>query len=359
MPFARQLTGAYGRLSDTSQGMLLMLAATLAFVGMQSLIRHVGESLPPFEVAFFRNLFGFVALTPIFLRQGLVQPLRTRRLRLHALRGAIQAGGMLAFFTGVTLIPLAQVTALSFSAPLFATLLAILLLGERVRIRRITALALGFVGMLIVVRPGFAEINLGTALIIGSSLGWGIAIAIIKVLARTESSATLTVYMGVFLTPITGAFAFFVWEWPNAYELSLLFLVGCLGTLGHLAFAQSFKRAETTAVLPLDFMRLVWASLVGFFIFGEIPDAWAWTGGTLIFVSATYIAYRESRLAKSKAPASGAPPPAAAAVPVGSSAGSGLATPGERQPAAARPEPSAPAEPGAPAEPDNERERRG
>ncbi len=291
------LHGAFTRASGTNQGMLLMLFATLCFVGMQSMIRHVGETLPPFEVAFFRNLFGLVALSPIFLRQGL-RPLKTKKLHLHAARGAIQALGMLAFFTGVTLIPLAQVTALSFSAPLFATLLAILLLGERVRIRRITALVLGFIGMLLVVRPGVSEINLGTMLIIGSSIGWGAAIAIIKSMTSTESSGTLTVYMGLFLTPITGAFAFFVWETPTWEQLAWLFLIGCLGTLGHLAFAQSFRRAESTAVLPLDFTRLIWASVVGFAVWNEIPDAWSWIGGAVIFASATYIAYRESRVAK-------------------------------------------------------------
>lgn len=297
MPSVGAMQGAFGRSSGATQGMVLMLFATLCFVGMQSLIRHIGETLPPFEVAFFRNLFGLVALAPIFLRQGLA-PLKTRKLHLHAARGVIQSAGMLAFFTGVTLIPLAQTTALSFSAPLFATLLAILVLGERVRIRRITALILGFAGMLLVVRPGFAEINLGTMLIIGSSLTWGIAIAIIKSMSSTESSATLTVYMGLFLTPITGVFAFFVWVTPSWEQLGLLFIVGVLGTLGHLAFAQSFRKADSTAVLPLDFTRLIWASIAGFLIWNEIPDAWAWIGGSVIFASATYIAYRESRLAK-------------------------------------------------------------
>jgi drug/metabolite transporter (DMT)-like permease len=196
------------------------------------------------------------------------------------------------------MIPLAQTTSLSFSAPLFATLLAILVLGEKVRIRRITALALGFVGMLLVVRPGFAEVNLGSLLIICSSLTWGTAIAIIKSMSKTESSATLTVYMGLFLTPITGVFAFFVWETPTWEQLGLLFIVGILGTVGHLAFAQSFKTADSTAVLPLDFTRLIWASIVGFVVWHEIPDAWAWIGGSVIFASATYIAYREAVVAK-------------------------------------------------------------
>lgn len=299
------MRGAFDRSSGVAQGMMLMLFSTVCFVGMQSMIRHVGETLPPFEVAFFRNVFGLVALSPIFVRQGL-RPLKTKKLHLHALRGVIQSCGMLAFFTGVTLIPLAQTTALSFSAPLFATLLAILVLGERVRIRRITALALGFVGMLLVVRPGIAEINLGTVLIIVSSVTWGTAIAIIKSMTSTESSATLTVYMALFLTPITGVFAFFVWETPSWEQLAWLFAIGCLGTIGHLAFAQSFRNADSSAVLPLDFTRLIWASIIGFLVWQEIPDAWAWIGGTVIFGSATYIAYRESRLAKAakaKAPA--------------------------------------------------------
>ena len=141
------MQGAFDRSSGATQGMVLMLFSALCFVGMQGVVRHVGESLPPFEVAFFRNLFGLVALAPIFIQQGL-KPFKTQKLGQHAIRGVIQSVGMLAFFTGVTLIPLAQTTALSFSAPLFATLLAILVLGERVRIRRITALILGiaFVG---------------------------------------------------------------------------------------------------------------------------------------------------------------------------------------------------------------------
>ena len=166
------------------------------------------------------------------------------------------------------------------------------------RIRRITALALGFVGMLLVVRPGFVEINLGTWLIVGSSVSWGIAIAIIKSLSKTESSATLTVYMALVLTPISGVFAAFVWVTPTWEQLFWLFWVGVLGTLGHLSFAQSFKRADSTAVLPLDFTRLIWASILGYIVWREIPDAWAWIGGAVIFTSATYIAYRENKLAK-------------------------------------------------------------
>jgi drug/metabolite transporter (DMT)-like permease len=283
--------------SGTGKGMALMLFSTLGFVCMQSLIRHVGQDVHPFEVAFFRNIFGLLALAPIFFQMGLA-PLKTKRFKLHAMRGGMQSFGMLSFFYGVTLIPFAEVTALSFSGPLFATVIALIFLGERLRIRRMTALVLGFVGMVIVVRPGFEEINLGTWLIVSSSMTWGVSIALIKLLSRTESSATMVTYQGLFLLPFTFAAAMMVWTWPTAEQLLLMALIGCLGTASHLAFAQSFKYADSTAILPLDFTRLIWASIIGYLAWNEIPDAFAWAGGAIIFGSATYIAFREAKLAR-------------------------------------------------------------
>lgn len=277
--------------------MALMAGATVGFIVMQTLVRQMGSEMHPFEVAFFRNLFGLFALTPLFMRHG-AAPLRTRRLGRHALRSLIQSVGMLAFFTGITLIPLTQVTALSFSAPLFGSLLAVLFLGERVRIRRITALACGFLGVLIVVRPGFAAVNLGTILIIVSSLSWGTAIVLIKSMSDTETSPTLTAYMGIFMSVLTLVPALAVWQWPTAEQFGWFVVIGIAGTLAHLGFAQALRLAEATAVLPLDFLRLLWASVVGYIVFAELPDLWAWIGGSVIFGSATYIAYREARLAR-------------------------------------------------------------
>ncbi len=286
-------------LPPVARGMLLMVVTTVCFTAMHTMARAMGEVLPPFEVAFFRNLFGLLALAPVFLRHG-IAPLKTEKLRLHALRGAVQAGWMLAFFTGLTMIPLADVTALAFSAPLFGSLLAVILLGEVIRMRRVAALVVGFVGVLVVLRPGFEEVSAGALLIVAASVAWGLTITIIKVLAKTESSVTQTVYMGLFLTPITLVPALFVWEWPEPVHYLWLIAIGIFGTLGHLAFAQAVKLADSTAVLPLDFLRLIWASLIGFFLFSEVPDALSWLGGAVIFVSATYIAVRESRQALSK-----------------------------------------------------------
>ena len=154
------LTAAYLRLPGQMRGMLLLFCATILFSVMHALIRHVGEGQHPFEMAFFRNLFGFIVLAPFFLRYGF-GILRTQRLGLHALRGSIHVGSMMLFFSAVTIAPLATVAAMTFTAPLFVTLGAVFLLGEQIRYRRMGALFLGFAGVMIVLRPGFGELEVG------------------------------------------------------------------------------------------------------------------------------------------------------------------------------------------------------
>jgi drug/metabolite transporter (DMT)-like permease len=287
------------------RGLLMMLVTTLCFAAMQSMIKWLAaagdEPMHPFEIAFFRNLMGVVAMLPMVLRGGtrtLLSTFRTTRPGLHLLRSSVQAVGMLCFFTAVTLIPLAEITSLSFSAPLFATTLAVLLMGERIRARRITALALGFVGVIIVLRPGFGELSTGALLAIVSSLAWGFAMTLIKKLSRTDSSLTQTLYSGIFLALLTAVPALYVWTAPTIEQLIWLLAIGTVGTIGHLAFAEALRSADMSAVLPLDFLRLVWASAIGFLVFSEVPSLLSWIGGTLIFASATYIAVREAQLAR-------------------------------------------------------------
>ena len=212
---------------------------------------------------------------------------------------------MISFFVGLTMIPLAEVTALSFSAPLFATVLAVLIMGERVRIRRISALLVGFAGVMIILRPGLEVVSTGALFILGSSMVWAVAMTIIKSLTRTESAVTATLYAAVFMAPLTLIPALFVWTNPTFEQLLWLIGVGAFGTVGHIAFAQAFKVAEMSAVLPLDFLRLVWASAFGFLVFAETPGVATWIGGLVIFASASYIAFREARLNRQRARAAG------------------------------------------------------
>lgn len=296
---------SYKRLPPVARGMLLMLLTTLCFACMQSMIKWLAAAgdapLHPFEIAFFRNLFGLVALVPMLFSNGLTGAMaafKTPRPGAHLLRAVVQTAGMLCFFTAVTMVPLAEVTSLSFSAPLFATTLAVLIMGERIRMRRITALVIGFIGVVVVLQPGVEAISEGAILAIVSSLCWGFAMTVIKSLSRTDSALTLTLYAGVYLAVFTAIPAAMYWTAPTAEQLVWLLGIGIVGTLGHLAFAQALRIADMSAVLPLDFMRLVWASAIGFVIFGEVPSLIAWAGGALIFSSATYIAVREAQLAR-------------------------------------------------------------
>ncbi len=288
--------------------MLLLLGATIGFASMHAVIRIASSEQHPFEIAFFRNLFGLVVLSPFLLRHGF-GALRTRRLPLHAARGAVHVSAMLMFFTAVPITPLGTVAALSFTAPLFVTVGAVLVLGEVVRIRRIAALAAGFAGALVIIRPGVAALDPGSLLVLGSSAVWAGAMILIKLLSRTESSLTMTAYMAVFLTPLSSIAAAFVWRWPSPEELGWFALMGSLGTVAHLCLAQAFREADAAAVLPVDFLRLIWASVFGYLLFGEVPVLFVWIGGTIIFASTLYLAYREARVARADVSARAGPQP--------------------------------------------------
>mgnify|MGYP001278398932 CR=1 FL=1 len=274
------------------RGIVLMLISTLFFTGMQVLARHVAEELHPFEVAFFRNFFGLVVLAPIAARAGL-SALRTKRLHVHAARSVLQTAGMLTFFTALTLAPLAQIVTLSFTAPLFAAVGAVWFLHERAGAKRMLALLAGFAGALIVIRPGFAEVNIGSLLVIGSSFVWAGSMLLIKVLGRTDSTVTTTLYMGLFMVPLSLGPALFFWQWPAPEAWAWLALIGAFGAGGHLALAQALKEEDTTRIVPVDFTRLLWAALLGFIVFGEIPDVWTWVGGAVIFAAITLVALQD------------------------------------------------------------------
>ncbi len=297
-----RLTASWARLPGTTRGIVLMLLSTLGFSLMHALIRFVSAELHPVQIAFFRNLFGLVVFLPWFLRLGFA-PLRTRRLKLHAVRAVLNVTAMFAFFTALSLTPIAQVTALGFTAPIFATLLAMLLLGEVVRLRRWAAIACGFLGALVLLRPGLIPLDAGSLLTLGAALLWGLTLIVIRVLGRSESSLTITSYMNILLTLLSFGPALLVWRTPGAQTLAWLLAIGVLGTLAQLAVAQSLREAETGVVMPFDFCKLIWVSALGYLLFGEVPDLFVWLGAVLIFAGATFIAYRESQLARARAEA--------------------------------------------------------
>ena len=286
-------------LPSPTRGIVMMLLSTLGFSVMHAIIRHVSADLHPVQIAFFRNFFGLVVFLPWFLRFGFA-PLRTRHLKLHALRAVLNVCAMFAFFTALSLSPIAQVTALGFTAPIFATLLAVFVLGEVVRLRRWSAIVCGFLGTLVILRPGLQAIDLGSLLTLLSALLWGCTLIVIKVLARNESAMTITSYMNILLTLLSVVPALVVWRTPVGVEWLWLLAIGVLGTLAQVAITQSLKEAETGVVMPFDFCKLIWVSILGYLFFAEVPGPFVWLGGAIIFAASTYIAIRESRLARAK-----------------------------------------------------------
>ncbi len=294
-----RLSATWAGLPGTTRGIVMMLLSTLGFSAMHAIIRHVSADLHPIQIAFFRNFFGLIVFVPWFLRYGLT-PLRTRNLKLHGLRAALNVCAMFAFFTALSLTPIARVTALGFTAPIFATLLAMAVLGETFRLRRSIAIACGFLGTLVVLRPGFQAIDTGSLLVLLSALLWGCTLIVIKVLARSESAITITSYMNLLLTLLALVPALLVWRTPAGVEWLWLLAIGVLGTLAQVAITQSLKEAETGVVMPFDFCKLIWVSILGYLFFAEVPGVFVWAGGAIIFAASTYIAIRESRLARDK-----------------------------------------------------------
>ncbi|MFC6637308.1 EamA family transporter [Sulfitobacter sp. JBTF-M27] len=299
-----EFSGLVGRQTPALRGIILMCISTVAFSVMHGLVRFASEALPPFQIAFFRNLFGLAFLLPLLMRSRFAV-LRTQRIGLHALRGVINIVAMLMFFTALSISPLAKVTALSFTAPIFMAVLAVLFLGERFRIYRWLAILFGFIGMLIILRPGMVALDAGALLVTGSAALWAVAMVIIKILSRTEASLTIVAYMGIFLGVFSIFPALWVWEPFGMQTLGWLVLIGLFGSIAQMSLSQALKETDPTALMPFDFLKLIWTAIIGAWFFAEIPDIFTWIGAAVIFSSGLFIAFRERQSRRANASSAG------------------------------------------------------
>ena len=278
------------------RGIVLMCISTIAFSIMHGLVRYVSADMHPFQVAFFRNVFGLVFLLPLIVRSNFVI-FQSKKIGLHAVRGVINVIAMLMFFTALSISPLAKVTALSFTAPIFMAVLSFFILAERFRLHRWLAIVTGFVGMLIILRPGIVVIDTGALLVISSASLWAVTMILIKILSRTESSVSIAGWMGIFLGLFSIGPALWVWQSPTLVDIGWLLLIGLFGSMAQVSLAQSLKETDPTAIMPFDFLKLIWTALIGIWFFAEVPDIYTWIGAAVIFSSGLYIAHRERRAA--------------------------------------------------------------
>ena len=276
-----------------------MLGAMTLFSTMGVFIKLSSSQLHPLEVVFFRNFLALFFLTPWFFQQR-AKVFKSNRKKLYTVRAVFNVVGMAAGFTALTLRPLAEATALSFTAPLFATLGAALILGEIIRQRRVIAIIFGFVGMLIVLRPGVEALSPGALLAIGNAITIAITVLIVKKLTTTEKPITIVAYMALLQTPMALIPALFYWEWPNLITWIWLFCLAGAGTIGHLMYTKAIQLAEVSQLQPIDFVRLPIIAVFGYIVFAEQPSIWVWIGGAVIFLSTAYVTHREATISRNQ-----------------------------------------------------------
>ena len=271
----------------------LSLIGTGTAAIMVSGIKLLSQDLNPFMIAFYRCLFGVIIMLP-FMIYNYPEAWKTHNIKLQFVRSAINVYSMISWFTAIGTLQLEKAAAIGFTTPLFTTILAIIFLGEVIRIQRITALIVGFIGILVVIRPGYIPFESGALWLLSAAITFSIVIIIVKKLTEKDSSLTTAFYQMAFMVPPTFFIALFFWESININQFLLFIFVAIAGFITQFSFAQCLKMAETTFIMPIQFTKLIWLSLIGYFFFMEVPDIWTWIGASIIFSSILFIAYREA-----------------------------------------------------------------
>ena len=289
----------------------LMLLSTMFFGLMAVVIRIASDAgIATVEIAFFRNFFGLLALLPFLHRSGRAV-FRTRQLPRYLVRCLIGVGSMLCGFWAIGHLPMAQAISLSYSAPLFVTIFAVIWLGEVVRRRRWTAVVLGFIGVLVIVRPGTAGFSAGSLVAVAAAVLSSVVAIQIKQLSRVDAPDTIVFYTYVFWVPLSLVPALFAWQWPQGIAWLWLAAIGILGTGGQLFWTRALKLGEVSALTPISFMQLPMVTVLAWLLFDEVISWWTVGGALIIFGANGYIAHREvqlSRRAATTAPVEAAKP---------------------------------------------------
>jgi drug/metabolite transporter (DMT)-like permease len=277
------------------RAVMFMVSSTVLFGMMAVCIRLASKQLHPFEIAFFRNLFGFVFTLPLLVRHGW-GILRTDKLSLYFLRCCIGIVSMLAGFWAIVHLPLAQAIALSYSTPIFVTIGAVMVLGEIVRARRWTAVIVGFLGVLVLMRPWSDSFHYASLVaVLAAVMSASVAISI-KFLSRTEKADAIVIYTTMLWVPLSLVPALFYWTMPVGITWLWIVLAGFLGTTAHMCWTRALSLADASLLTPISFLQVLVVGTFGYFLFGERVDHWTVLGAAIIFGSNIYIAHREAQL---------------------------------------------------------------
>lgn len=287
------------RLPPNMQGALWLVSGGFIFTSNSAMIRLLSTEIESVQTAFFRAFFSVLLLAPMML-SGRVKPWESQRIQGHFWRTAMGTTSMVLGFYAVSMLPLADATALAFSQPLFSVVLAALVLREKVRWRRWSATIVGFIGVLVMVRPGSGSLQPGAAVALLNALASATSILLVRRLSDSEKPLMILTQFAIFSTLLLAGPAIWFWKWPSAWGWALAIGVSISATIGQYFWVQAFAVGEMSAVAPFDYLRLPFAVFVGWMIWSEMPVIWTYVGAAIVIASALYIAYRESQIVRQR-----------------------------------------------------------
>jgi len=295
----RQLHDWLRRLPANVQGALWLVAGGFIFTSTSAMIRLLSTQIESVQTAFFRAVISVILLLPL-IAAGRVKPWHSKRLAGHFWRTLMGTTSMVLGFYAVSLLPLADATAIAFSQPLFSVVVAAVIAGEKVRWRRWSATIVGFVGVLVMVQPGEGSLQLGALVALANAATVALSILLVKRLSDSETPLMILTQFALFSTLLLAAPAIWVWRWPDLVGWVLAVGIALSATIGQYFWVQAFKAGEMSAVAPFEYLRLPFAVFVGWLIWSEMPVIWTYVGAAIVIASALYIAHREAQLARER-----------------------------------------------------------
>lgn len=289
-----RLSSAWLKMPGNIRGIVWLSIGAFLFSVTDVIVKQLGKKFDPTELALFRYGIGMIILAPVFIKMGVAE-LKTQRIGLHIVRMTLAMAAQLGIFITVINMPLADATAIYFSKPLFTTVVAVIFISEVVSGRRWMATIVGFIGVVIMIQPGANTINPIALIAVASALAFATANVLIRVLARTEPPNRILFYYHIGGIIVFTGPAIWFWTMPAGIEWVLLISIAVLTTLGMTCFVRAFSAGEANAVGPIEYIRLIYAALFGYFLFNEIPSIWTGLGAILIVASAIYIARDEAQ----------------------------------------------------------------
>ena len=285
-------------MSNNNQFAIFLIIISIIFgTLMGTFIKLAQEELNVFTTGFLRFFFGFLIITPYILKTKF-EVFSTKNLKIHILRSALNLPAMLLGFAALAMLPLEKMTAIHFIVPIIVTILAVIFLKEKIYLYRSIALVMGFLGMLIILRPGIIDISIGIYMALISSLIWSVVIILTKKVSKDDSAITILSHQYVYMSLFSFPLVIYFWDQPSLKTIIFILCAAMSGTILHIALNHAYKLVDVTMTQPYSFLGLVVSSIIGYFVFSDKPDFYTWLGASVIFCGVLLISYRELQLNK-------------------------------------------------------------